>query len=222
MVLSSVIRSISQTICWLVSQSVSQSVSRSVSHSVSHSVTQSLGQSVRQWLGQSGSYSVRQLLSQWLGQSYLMTDQLFQHNQHIIHEYLDIFQSASEIIYSYTPSPLYFLFSRILTTKTDKGLHTGWLSTLLRATTFNEFSVSGGKKVEGGGELSKNGESCAKKYEEQSLLFPAFSSPTHYCVGLHRPPAWIKVGKKRYLTLVLLFKDCHLFLQFFLLLTLVQ
>ena len=51
-----------------------------------------------------------------------------------------------------------------------------------------------------GGELSKNGESCAKKYEEQSLPFPAFSLTTHYCVGLHRPPAWIKVRKKRYLT----------------------
>ena len=49
-------------------------------------------------------------------------------------------------------------------------------------------------------ENSKNGESCAKKYEEQSLLFPAFSSPTHYCVGPHLPPAWIKVGKNRYLT----------------------
>ena len=47
----------------------------------------------------------------------------------------------------------------------------------------------------GGEELSKNGESCAKKYKEQSLLFPAFSSPTHYCVGAHRTPAWIKVGK---------------------------
>ena len=80
----------------LVGQSVSQSVSRSVSHSVSHSVTQSLGQSVRQWLGQSGSYSVSHLVSQWLGQSYLMTDQLFQYNQHIIHEYLDVFQSASD------------------------------------------------------------------------------------------------------------------------------
>ena len=57
---------------------------------------------------------------------------------------------------------------------------------LLREITFDEFPVSGGEKAEGGGGgwlSKKNGESCTKKYKEQSLPFPGFSSPTHYCVG---------------------------------------
>ena len=57
---------------------------------------------------------------------------------------------------------------------------------LLREITFDEFPVSGGEKAEGGGGggcPKKKGESCTKKYKEQSLPFPGFSSPTHYCVG---------------------------------------
>ena len=74
---------------------------------------------------------------------------------------------------------------------------------LLREITFDEFPVSGGEKAEGGGGggcPKKKGESCTKKYKEQSLPFPGFSSPTHYCVGPRWPPAWIKVGDNRYLT----------------------
>ena len=85
-------QSFSYSVTWSVSRSVSHSVSNSVTQSVSWSVSQAVTRSVRQLLSQSLGLSV----SRWLGQSYLMTDQLFQCNQHIIHEYLDVFQSASD------------------------------------------------------------------------------------------------------------------------------
>ena len=92
--------SITRSVIQLLSQSLGQSVKQWLGQSGSYSVSHLVSQSVKQWLGQSGSYSVSHLVSQsvsqWLGQSYLMTDQLFQCNQHIIHEYLDVFQSAND------------------------------------------------------------------------------------------------------------------------------